>query len=89
MDKPLRKYMAKIGSKGGKKSRRTLTPEAAKAMVRLREARRAYRQFHTQCFWSYRADYKVSPEAIEWVAKRLMTFGGWAGWEKGAKLLCR
>jgi hypothetical protein len=35
-----RKYLAAIGSKGGKKSRRTLTPEQAKAMVQSREAKR-------------------------------------------------
>jgi hypothetical protein len=58
-------------------------------MVRLREARRAYRRFHAQCFWSYRADLVIEPEAIDWVAKRLMTYGGWVGWALGAKLLCR
>lgn len=36
----IKKYLAEIGSKGGKKSRRTLTPDQAKAMVRAREAKR-------------------------------------------------
>ena len=34
------KYLATIGSIGGKKSRRTLTTEQAQAMVRAREAKR-------------------------------------------------
>lgn len=36
----LSKYLAKIGSKGGSKSRRTLTPEQARAMVVAREKKR-------------------------------------------------
>jgi hypothetical protein len=38
--KELRKYLAKIGAKGGKKSRRILTPEQARAMVKAREQKR-------------------------------------------------
>jgi len=33
-------YLARIGSKGGKVSRRTLTSAQAKAMVKAREAKR-------------------------------------------------
>jgi hypothetical protein len=33
-------YMSKIGSKGGKKSKRTLTPEQARKMVEEREKKR-------------------------------------------------
>lgn len=39
-NKEVRAYLARIGSKGGKKSRRTLTPEQAKAMVAAREKKR-------------------------------------------------
>jgi hypothetical protein len=35
----VKKYLASIGSVGGKKSRRTLTPEQARAMVKVREAK--------------------------------------------------
>ena len=35
-----RKYLATIGSIGGKKSRRTLTTEQAQAMVKARESKR-------------------------------------------------
>ncbi len=36
----LSKYLAKIGAKGGSKSRRTLTPEQARAMIKAREKKR-------------------------------------------------
>ena len=57
-------------------------------MVKLREARRAYRRFHAQCFWSFDPDYVVTPDDIPWVALKLMEHGGREGWEVGAKL-CR
>ena len=37
---PISEYLASIGSKGGKVSRRTLTTAQAKAMVKAREAKR-------------------------------------------------
>jgi len=36
----IKKYLAKIGAKGGKTSRRTLTPEQARKMVEAREAKK-------------------------------------------------
>jgi len=54
--KEVRKYLAEIGARGGRRSRRTLDPDTARAMVRVREARRAFRRFRTSCFWSYRPD---------------------------------
>ena len=40
---PISEYLASIGSKGGKASRRTLTTAQAMAMVKAREAKRAAR----------------------------------------------
>ena len=40
----IRKYLAEIGRRGGIKSRRALSPETARRMVAIREARRAARQ---------------------------------------------
>jgi hypothetical protein len=37
---PISEYLASIGSKGGKISRRTLTTAQAKAMVKARESKR-------------------------------------------------
>ena len=40
VSKEIREFLAKIGRKGGKKSKRTLTPEQARAMVESRERKR-------------------------------------------------
>ena len=55
-------------------------------MVRVRQARRAYRQFHTRCFWSYDPDYRVTLTDVEWVATQLRKHGGREAWEKAAEL---
>jgi hypothetical protein len=68
-------YLAEIGRRGGRKSRRTLDPETARNMVRVREARRAYRRFYTSCFWSYRKDLVVALSDVPWVAETLMKNG--------------
>jgi hypothetical protein len=84
----VRRYMAEIGRKGGKRSRRRLDPETARKMVRIRQARRAYRRFHASCFWSYRPDLKIGADDVPWVAETLMRTGGRAAWEIG-RSLCR
>jgi len=88
MNNAARKYLAGIGRKGGLKSRRTLSPEAARAMVKVREARRAYARFHAQCFWSYKKDLVISAADIPWVADQLMKHGNRQAWLVGAAL-CR
>ncbi|MFM8566904.1 MAG: hypothetical protein ACKOCV_04395 [Gemmatimonadota bacterium] len=40
MDDATRKYLAEIGRRGGMRSRRTLSPDQARAMVAAREAKR-------------------------------------------------
>ncbi len=40
MNKSIKEYLAKIGAKGGKKSKRALTAEQARAMVKAREAKK-------------------------------------------------
>jgi hypothetical protein len=44
MDKVIREFLRKIGAKGGKKSKRTLTPEQARKMVEARERKRKRRK---------------------------------------------
>jgi Spy/CpxP family protein refolding chaperone len=44
MDDKLREYFAKIGSKGGKKSKRAITPEQQAKMQSARKKRRATRR---------------------------------------------
>lgn len=84
----VRRYLAEIGARGGRKSRRTLSPEDARAMVRVREARRAFRRFKTMCFWSFRPDLNIGPEDVPWVAEQLMKHGNREAWRVGAGL-CR
>lgn len=84
----IRRYLARIGARGGRKSRRTLDPETARAMVRIREARRAFRRFRTSCFWSYRPDLTIRQEDVPWVAEQLMKHGDREAWRVGARL-CR
>ncbi len=82
------KYLAQIGARGGRRSRRTLDPETARNMVRVREARRAFRRFRSMCFWSFRPDLLISSTDVPWVAEQLMKNGNREAWMVGAKL-CR
>jgi len=79
-------YLAKIGARGGRKSRRTLDPGTARAMVRVREARRAFRRFHALCFWSYRPDLEIGADDVPWVAEQLRKHGNREAWRIAAKL---
>jgi len=88
MNRAIRKYLAEIGRKGGMKSRRTLDADQAKTMVKIREARRAYRTYFGQCFWSYSPDLEIGTQDVAWVGERLMKYGGMEAWRKGSKL-CR
>ncbi|MEP6778648.1 MAG: hypothetical protein ABJC26_02070 [Gemmatimonadaceae bacterium] len=88
MSSELSDYLASIGRKGGTKSRRTLTPDDAKRMVRIREARRAFRRFRARCFWSYRADLHIGADDVSWVAVQLMRNGDREAWLVG-EMLCR
>ena len=86
--KAVRKYLAKIGRKGGAVSRRRLTSEEARNMVRVREARRAFRRFHAQCFWHLREDMRVTVDDIPEIANGLRKHGGREGFLIAARL-CR
>jgi hypothetical protein len=88
IDKRISSYLAQIGRKGGQKSRRRLTPEAARQMTRVREARRAYKKYHTQCFWSFDPNYVIQSDDVQWVSDQLKKNGDRKLWILGAKL-CR
>jgi len=89
MTPQVRSYLASIGRRGGRKSRRRLDPEVARGMVRVREARRAFRRFHATCFWYCDPDYVVTSGDVRWVAEQLMKHGGRLGWQIGASLRCQ
>lgn len=86
MKSEVRKYLAEIGRLGGQKSRRRLASKTAKNMVRLREARRAFKEFFASCFWSYDPNYVITLNDLPWVAEQLMKNGGRKAWQKGSKL---
>ena len=86
--KEVRAYLAAIGRKGGVKSRRNLSSEAAHDMVRVREARKIFREFHAQCFWFMRPDLCVTVDDIPELVRGLRQNGGRQGFLLASKL-CR
>lgn len=85
-DNTIKLYLREIGRKGGLKSRRQLSRKESHRMLRIREARRAFKNFHSQCFWSYKPNYKIEEKDIEWVRLELMKNGGRKAYEIGVKL---
>jgi hypothetical protein len=79
-------YLAEIGRRGGTKSRRQLSSDDARNMVRIREARRAFNTYHAQCFWYMREDLKVTLNDIPEIARGLRQNGGRQGFILAAKL---
>ena len=88
MNAVIRKYLAEIGRRGGRVSRRQLNSQAAKGMVKVREARRAYNRFYAQCFWSFSPKLRIKAPDVPWVAEQLMKHGGREAWLTAGKL-CR
>jgi hypothetical protein len=87
-DSSIRAYLARIGRKGGAKSRRRLSSADARNMVRLREAGRAFRRFHSQCFWFMKEDMDVTLVDVPEIVRGLRQHGGRDGYLLAAKL-CR
>ena len=83
---PVRAYLSRIGQKGGKKSRRALTPDDAKNMVRVREARRAFRRYHARCFWYMRPDLQITLADVPEIVRGLLSHGGREGFFLANKL---
>jgi hypothetical protein len=79
-------YLAEIGRRGGRRSRRRLSSGDARNMVRVRMARRAFREFYAQCFWYMRADAVVTLADVPEVARGLRQNGGRRGFLLAAKL---
>ena len=79
-------YLSEIGRKGGQKSRRCLTRQDARNMVRVREARKAFRAFYAQCFWFMREDMEVKLSDIPEIVRGLRLNGGRQGFLLAAKL---
>jgi hypothetical protein len=82
----VRDYLAAIGRRGGRKSRRSLTAEQAREMVQIREAKRAFRRFHAQCFWYMAPDIDLTSADLPEIARGLRTYGGREGYRLAAKI---
>lgn len=48
-------------------------------MVRVREARRAFREFYSQCFWYMRPDLEITMADLPEIARGLRQNGGKRG----------
>ena len=83
---PVKQYLSEIGRKGGKASRRSLSSSDASNMVRVRELRRAFRKFHSICFWSTAPTFQAGLGDHDWIVQRLRTFGGHEGVRVAEKL---
>jgi hypothetical protein len=81
-------YLATIGRRGGLRSRRALSHEQARDMVRVREAKKAFVMFHTQCFWYLASDMRVTLKDLPEIARGLRMNGGRKGFLLADKL-CR
>ena len=55
-------------------------------MVRVREARKAFRTFYAQCFWFMREDMEVKLSDIPEIVRGLRLNGGRQGFLLAAKL---
>jgi len=77
---------ADAGRLGGRKSRRRLSPDQARAMVRIREARKLFRSYHARCFWWVPSDLVITLERVAWVADHLRKRGGRLEWRLAARL---
>lgn len=67
-------------------SQTTSAPDAQARRVEL--ARRAFKEFYAQCFWSYRRDWLVEEEDIPWLIEELRLNGGHKGYRMATALLC-
>ena len=72
------------GNEGG--NDRHQSGEDALDMARVREARRAFREFHAQCFWYMPPDLEITLEDVPEVARGLRLHGGRRGFLLAARL---
>jgi hypothetical protein len=75
MKAAVRNYLAHIGRRGGLKSRRRLDAGHARRMVAVREARRAFVKYKTQCFWPYRPDWEIGLQDVPAIIEQLQREG--------------
>ena len=79
---------APIGRRGETGSRRSPPSAEVRDAARLREARRAFRDYHAQCFWYLRPDLQVTLGDVPEIVRGLRRHGGRKGFLLAARL-CR
>ena len=55
---------------------------------RIELARRAFKEFYVQCFWSWQEDPEITEETIPLIVRALRIHGGAKGYDLAAEL-CR
>jgi hypothetical protein len=60
--------------------------DAAVRQRRLELARKAFREFYAQCFWSYREDAEITEDKIPFIIRGLREHGGLLGYRIAAEL---
>ena len=65
-----------------------ITDAAAAAQRRVELARRAFKEFFAQCFWSSDPNYVVEEKDLPWIIRNLRLHGGHRGYRIVAEL-CR
>ena len=60
--------------------------DTAARQRRLELAKKAFREFYAQCFWSYREDTEITEDIIVFVIRGLREHGGLAGYRIAAQL---
>ena len=85
---PVEARLAPVDGRGGPGSHRTSPSAEVRDRVRVREARRAFRDYHAQCFWYLRPDMQVTLGDIPEIVRGLRRNGGRKGFLLAARL-CR
>jgi hypothetical protein len=62
--------------------------DTAARQRRLELARKAFKEFYAQCFWSYREDAEITEGDIPWVLRELRLNGGHRGYRVAGEI-CR
>jgi hypothetical protein len=70
------------------RERSSAADDTAARQRRLDLARKAFKEFYAQCFWSYREDAEITEAKIPLVIRGLREHGGLAGYRIAAEL-CR
>ena len=60
--------------------------DTAARQRRFELARKAFKEFYAQCFWSYREDAEITEDKIPFVIRGLREHGGLAGYQIAAEL---